>query len=84
MMEYFVASGQHPPLNECLARVSDCDVLICIVAHRYGWIPEDQQGDRKDRSIVWLECEQAVREGKEILVFVADERADWPANLRES
>jgi hypothetical protein len=38
MMEYFVASGDKPPLPACLERVSEADVLIVIVAHRYGWV----------------------------------------------
>jgi hypothetical protein len=42
MMEYFAASGQHPPLDACLAKISGsdrevpADVLVVIVAHRYG------------------------------------------------
>ena len=36
MMEYFVASGEKPPLDACLAKVDETDVLVAIVAHRYG------------------------------------------------
>ncbi len=68
MMEYFAASS-NPPLEECLARVSGsehdppCDLLIAIVAHRLGWVPEDQNGS-EDKSITRLECEEARKNGK--------------------
>ena len=42
MMEYFVASGDRPPLAKCLDLVDSTDLFIVIVAHRYGWVPEDQ------------------------------------------
>lgn len=43
-METFAASGEHPPLKACLQKVSAADVIVLIVAHRYGWVPEDQEG----------------------------------------
>ena len=43
MMKYFTASGAHKPLTECLAKVNECDVLVGIVAHRYGWRPPGQR-----------------------------------------
>ena len=82
MMEYFVASGR-PSLQECLRKVSEADVVVAIVAHRYGWVPPDQAaGDSK--SITWLECEQAEREGKLVLGFLIEPGADWPVQLKES
>ena len=83
MQEYFVASGDKPPLDECLARVSKADVVVVIVAHRYGWVPPNQvSGNCK--SITWLECEEAVRRRKEILPFIVDKKAEWPMDLREA
>jgi hypothetical protein len=82
MMEYFVASGR-PSLPECLRKVSEADVVVAIVAHRYGWVPSDQPtGDCK--SITWLECEHAEREGKLVLGFLIDPATDWPVQLKES
>ena len=88
MMEYFAASGSNPPLRACLEKVSGspieppADVLVLIVAHRYGWVPKDQSGsDRK--SITWLECEQAKRNGCEVLAFVVDKDHPWPDSHRE-
>ncbi|MGQ0593142.1 MAG: DUF4062 domain-containing protein [Gammaproteobacteria bacterium] len=68
MMEYFVASGDRPPLAACLAKVSEADVLCVLVAHRYGWVPPDQPAG-EHKSITWLECERVVGEGKELLAF---------------
>jgi hypothetical protein len=31
----------HPPLKVCLEQVRKADALVVIVAHRYGWVPED-------------------------------------------
>jgi len=48
-----------PPLNTCLERVGKADAPLVIVAHRYGWVPEDEKHNPEGRSITWLECEQA-------------------------
>ena len=78
MQEYFVARD-NPPVKECLERVSAADVLVVVVAHRYGWAPEGQ-----DKIITWLECEQAVKRGKELLAFLVDDSLPWPVELREA
>src|SRR5579883_667197 len=85
MLEYFCASGQ-PPLAECLSRVSRCDVIVVIVAHRYGWIPSDQADgpDGPEKSVTWLECECALNSGKEVLAFLIDRSVDWPDKLRDA
>src|SRR5437870_3480013 len=60
LSDNFPASGAEPPLKVCLDRVSETDVLIVLVAHRYGWRPKDQPKKNKPRkSITWLECLQA-------------------------
>jgi len=82
MMEYFPATGR-PSLAECLRIVSEADVVAAVVAHRYGWVPDDQPGGEA-KSITWLECEQAAREGKRVLAFIVDEDCEWPVELRES
>src|SRR4051812_32697695 len=82
MMESFTVSGARPPLAECLAKVSQAHVLVVLVAHRYGWVPTDQPGD-EHKNITWLECEQAVRSGLEVLAFVLDDSFTWPDELRE-
>ncbi len=84
MMEYF-ATGGNPPLEEFLRRISEdppARLLIVLVAHRYGWVPEDQP-EGEHRSITWLECLESVERDLEILAFVIDEDADWPEELKE-
>jgi formylglycine-generating enzyme required for sulfatase activity len=82
MQEYFAASGGQTPLAACLSEVSETDVLVVIVAHRYGWTPPDQPG-QEHKSITWLECEQAIAEGKEVLAFLVADRQPWPEEQRE-
>jgi hypothetical protein len=77
MMEYFGVGGTRPPLGECLAKVSASDVVVVIVAHRYGWKPSEPPGDGS-KSVTWLECEHAVNHGKEVLSFLVDEDHPWP------
>ena len=72
----------HPPLDECLERVRKADVLVVIVAYRYGWVPPDQAGTER-KSITWLECEEAAKHGREVLAFLVDEAAPWPEDSRE-
>ena len=76
-MEDFAAQGARPPLEECLERVSQCDLLLVLVAHRYGWVPEHRLNP-DGKSIVWLECEQAIAAGKEVIAFLVDDSCDWP------
>ncbi len=80
MFEHWPASGDRLPLEACLRTAADCDLLIVIVAHRYGWVPGSENADR---SITWLECEEALRSGKEVLAFILDDDAPWPAELKE-
>ena len=82
MQEYFVASGEHPPLAACLKKLADADVVVVIVAQRYGWKPPDQPGGVQ-KSITWLECECARGQGKEVLAFVVDD-PEWPAAKKEA
>jgi formylglycine-generating enzyme required for sulfatase activity len=79
MMEYFIAQGKRKPYAACMAEVDACDLVVAIVAHRYGWVPEDQPG-RGKKSITWLECERA----KEVIACVIDEKHAWPKELKES
>ncbi len=79
MMEYFTPQGKRKPLPACMREVDTCDVVIAIVAHRYGWVPRDQPAGG-DKSITWLECERA----KEAIAFVPDDKQPWPTELKES
>jgi hypothetical protein len=83
MMEYFIAGGKTPPLSECLAKVSGSDVVVVLVAHRYGWKPSEPPGDGS-KSVTWLECEHAVNQGKEVLAFLVDDDHPWPPKQIQS
>jgi len=82
LSDNFNASGARP-LDECLAKVDECDVLVVIVAHRYGWIPDNQPGKGR-KSITWLECERARSNGKEVLAFLVDEKMEWDEKKKET
>ncbi len=79
MMEYFTAQGKRPSCPACMAKVEECDLVVVIVAHRYGWVPADQPPPG-GKSITWLECERA----KEVVAFVVEEKCAWPQELRET
>jgi formylglycine-generating enzyme required for sulfatase activity len=83
MMEYFPASGHAPSLPACLEEVARAEVVVALVAHRYGWVPDAPENPDK-KSITWLECEHARRvTKKEVLAFLVDPDYPWPAELRE-
>jgi hypothetical protein len=80
MSEHFTASGL-VPLEKCLSAVSDCDLVVAIVARSYGSVPKSQA---EAKSYTWLECEHALDEGKDVLVFVLHEKAEWSVELTEA
>jgi hypothetical protein len=65
-----------PPLNKCLEDVAASDLYVGIFAHRYGYIPT--QDNPEGRSITELEYRHAEALGKPCLVFLLDEAAPWP------
>ena len=72
-----------PSLPACLEKVAEAEVVVVIVAHRYGWVPEGP--DNPDaKSITWLECDYARKLGKEVLAFLVDPDYKWPPELYES
>lgn len=81
MSENWPAAGAFS-LEACQKRVAQADVVVVIVAHRYGWVPEIP-GNTEKRSVTWLECIQAEKRGKEILAFLVDPKAQWPAERKE-
>jgi len=75
-METFSAqSGQ--PAGECMKMAAEADAVICIVAHRYGYVPPKDLGGDGERSITWLEVDAAKKAGKPILAFLVDPKAPW-------
>ena len=60
-MELFPAST-NPVVDECLRYVKEADVLVGIIAHRYGWEPDGK------KSITEMEYDAA----EERLMFLID------------
>src|SRR5690348_14364134 len=78
MMEYFPASGHVPSLPACLEKVAEAEVVVVILAHRYGWVPDGPDNPDK-KSITWLECDYARQVAKkEVLAFLVDPVYSWP------
>lgn len=75
MMEDFAADGSDRSLGACLKKVEEADVVVAIVGHKYGWVPESDDS----RSITWRECAHAWDvTKKEVLGFIVAPNADWP------
>jgi hypothetical protein len=77
-MEYYTAEEARP-LDKCLRDVDSCDLYICLVAWRYGFVPKGLQ-----HSITELEYRQAVKADKPRLVFLLDKKAEWSMELVET
>jgi len=60
------------PVEECERKARECDVVVCIVAHRYGFVPEKGRG-----SITRREVEAAHAAGREILVWIVKDDHPW-------
>lgn len=66
--------GPHPgtPLEECERMARESDVVVCIVAHRYGSIPEGA-----DASFTHREVEAAHKAGKKVLAWIVEDKHPW-------
>lgn len=72
------------PMQHAARQVADCDVFVCVVARRYGYIPPGADGNPRGLSSVELEYEEARRLGKPILVFLLHERGEWPTSQTDA
>jgi tetratricopeptide (TPR) repeat protein len=75
-METFSALGG-APASECMRMAAEADAVVCIVAHRYGYVPPVELGGDGERSITWLEVDAAKRAGKPVFAFLVDPKAPW-------
>jgi hypothetical protein len=75
-METFSALGGEPA-SECKRLAAGADAVICIVAHRYGYVPPVELGGDGERSMTWLEVEAAKEAGKPVFAFLVDPEAAW-------
>src|SRR5271157_4114848 len=83
MMEYFPASGHAPSLQACREMVAQAEVVVVLVAHRYGWVSDDPSNPDA-KSITWLECEHARQTNKPVFAFLVDPKYSWRKELYEN
>src|SRR5262245_63158486 len=74
------ASGQ-PSVSECKRRVLGCDILVVLVAHRYGWIPSKEEGGDNATSITSLEVSWARDAALPVLPYLVSPDASWPVRF---
>lgn len=60
------------PAAECERKARESDVVVCIVAHRYGFEPENGKG-----TITRREVDAATAAGKDILVWIVADDHPW-------
>lgn len=65
------------PLFVAFDDIAKCDVVVCIVARRYGYVPQDRSENPDQFSFVELEYREARRLGKPILTFQLADDAKW-------
>jgi hypothetical protein len=75
-METFTAKPGIPAA-ECEKLAADADVVVAMLAHRYGYVPPPELGGDGERSITWLEVAAAREASKPVLAFVIDLQAKW-------
>src|SRR6185503_1824980 len=66
------------PVEECERLARESDVVVCIVAHRYGYVPEKGRG-----SITRREVEAAHKAGKDVLVWIVADDHPWSATQEQ-
>jgi hypothetical protein len=75
----FWPAEESPPLDVSLRKVRSCNLLILLIAHRYGKSPEGQ-----NVSITELEFREAVAQGIPVLAFSVNPTYPWPPNHMEN
>jgi len=75
-METFGAQPSEP-VEVCKDKVRECDALVVMVAHRYGWVPGVDEGRDGHKSITWIEVETALEAGKPVFAFLVDMDYGW-------
>jgi hypoxanthine phosphoribosyltransferase len=78
-MEDYVA-GDERPQSKCLSDVENCDILVGIVAWRYGHRPSGKENPR-NYSITELEIRHALGKNKACLCFLLDEDQPWHRSM---
>ena len=69
----FWSADERSPDKVSIERVKQCDVVILIVAHSYGFIPKNEQ-----YSITEMEYRSARSANIPVLAFFVDDSILWP------
>lgn len=78
-----LSSAQGLPADECTREAAEADALVCIVAHRYGYVPTPEFGGDGERSITWLEVDAALRARKPVLPYVVKTGIYWAGGTEQ-
>jgi hypothetical protein len=65
------------PSANCCAGAAQADAVVVLVAHRYGAVPEVNEGGDGKRSLAWLEVAAARAAGKPVFAFLVEPQAPW-------
>ena len=71
MLTVGIGQGAQDEVDRQIAALGT-DLLIVLVAHRYGWTPSKQR-TRVKKNITWMECDTARSANVEVLPFIIDE-----------
>jgi uncharacterized protein len=73
----FWAPTGRPSVQECMDQVGRCQILIVLVAFRYGWVPSKEEGGDGESSITRMEVDHARAAGLEFIPFLVEDDAHW-------
>lgn len=71
-------AAANAPREFSAARLQGCNLCILLVGFRRGTVPENER-----RSITQIEYEAALARGIDVLPFLLDDNAEWPAVFDE-
>jgi hypothetical protein len=66
-----------PSVQECMEQVERCQILVVLVAFRYGWVPNRDEGGNGETSITRMEVERARAAGLQVIPFLVEDNAQW-------
>lgn len=72
-------AAESPPLDESLRHLRSSDLMILLIAHRYGTLPSGYES-----SITELEFDEATRINLPVLAFLVDPEHAWPPRFMEN
>jgi hypothetical protein len=75
-METFGALPNEP-VEVCKSKVRESDALVVMIAHRYGWVPAQEEGGDGQKSITRIEVETALEHGVPVFAYLVDTNYGW-------